>query len=107
MNALALKFVSVGGKRLRVRTGAIEHLGTYHHDDALIQLNSEQSPKSARDTLRHEMVHAALAISGISYALKSGIEEALVRALDSIFFPAWDAVQTKLDHEKTSNKSSP
>lgn len=104
MNALALKFVSVGGKRLAVRTGAIENHGSYHHDDALIQLNSEQSPSAARETLRHEMVHATLAISGIGYALPNGLEEALVRALDSIFFPAWDSVQTKLDHENNNRQ---
>ena len=96
MNAHNIKAVTVGGKRLRVKAVSADNLGAYLHDDATIQLHPEQSAASARETLRHEMVHATIAISGVGYALPNGVEEALVRALDSIFFPAWEAVETKL-----------
>jgi hypothetical protein len=52
------------------------------------------------------MLHATLAISGVGYALPAGVEEALVRALDSIFFPAWDAVETKLKRNEKPTKTS-
>jgi hypothetical protein len=45
-------------------------------------------------TLRHEMIHAALAISGISY-LKKYEEEPIVRAIENLFFPAWDRLMQK------------
>jgi len=107
MTALEIKSVTVAGRRLRVKIAAdTEDLGAYSHDDATIQLHSDQSATSARETLRHEMLHATLAISGVGYALPNGVEEALVRALDSIFFPAWDAVETKLKrNEKPTNRS--
>jgi hypothetical protein len=42
-------------------------------------------------TLRHEMVHAALAIGGVAFS-ESMEEEAIVRCMDELFFPAWDRV---------------
>ena len=107
MTALEIKSVNVAGKKLRVKTAAsTENLGTYSHDDATIHLHPEQSATSARETLRHEMVHATIAISGVGYALPNGVEEALVRALDSIFFPAWEAVETKLKRNEKPTKVS-
>jgi len=41
------------------------------------------------ETLRHEMVHAALAVGGVSFSVEYD-EEVIVRCLDSLFFPAWD-----------------
>jgi hypothetical protein len=107
MTALDIKSVNVAGRRLRVKIAAsTDNLGTYSHDDATIQLHPEQSQASAKETLRHEMLHATLAISGVGYALPAGVEEALVRALDSIFFPAWETVETKLKrNEKPTNRS--
>ena len=104
MTALAIKSVNVAGKKLRVKTAIGTDLGTYSHDDATIHLHPEQSASSARETLRHEMVHATIAISGVGYALPNGVEEALVRALDSIFFPAWEAVETKLKQNDKAPK---
>ena len=106
MTALQIKSVNVAGKKLRVKTAIGTDLGTYSHDDAIIHLHPEQSAASARETLRHEMVHATIAISGVGYALPSGVEEALVRALDSIFFPAWEAVETKLKRNEKPTKVS-
>ena len=48
-----------------------------------------------RETLRHEILHAALHVSGVSF-LERYDEEALVRAMDHIFFPAWELIRQKL-----------
>jgi hypothetical protein len=45
-------------------------------------------------TLRHEMVHAALSLSGISY-IERLPEEAIVRAMDSIFWPSYESLTSK------------
>jgi hypothetical protein len=47
------------------------------------------------ETLRHEMVHAALDIGGISH-IKNYEEEAIVRCLDTIFHGAWEQVRKSL-----------
>jgi hypothetical protein len=47
-----------------------------------------------QQTLRHEMLHAALSLSGIAYIDKLP-EEAIVRAMDTIFWPSYDALTTK------------
>ena len=40
-------------------------------------------------TLRHEMMHAALDLSGVGWC-KRYQEEAIVRCMDEIFWPAWE-----------------
>jgi hypothetical protein len=40
------------------------------------------------------MIHAALAVGGVSFAVEYD-EEVIVRCLDSIFFPAWDKLTKK------------
>lgn len=42
-----------------------------------------------RVTLRHELMHAALSISGIAYIDRLP-EEAIVRCFDNLFFPAYE-----------------
>lgn len=60
-------------------------------DQRLILLNQamRNNLPMAIETLRHEMIHAALAVGGVSFAVEYD-EEVIVRCLDSIFFPAWD-----------------
>jgi hypothetical protein len=66
-------------------------------DERRIVINTICLAKASllRETLRHEILHAALHVSGVSF-LERYDEEALVRAIDHIFFPAWDTVKAKL-----------
>jgi hypothetical protein len=48
-----------------------------------------------RETLRHEMLHAALDICGISH-LEGYEEEAVVRCVENVFHPAWETVRKQL-----------
>ena len=53
------------------------------------------SKKTLRETMRHEVLHASLAMSGVAFAEKFD-EESLVRAMENIFFPCWERLEPKL-----------
>ena len=92
------KKVSIGGKSISVTIDAqMESWGEYHADKGEIRLAIRclGNAKALSETLRHEILHAALDISGLSY-IKNFEEEALVRCIDTIFFPAWDTVSKQI-----------
>ena len=101
--------VRIGGKRVSiVISKSIENFGEYHHDKAEIVLSSRVLTKASdlRETLRHEMMHAAMSISGISY-LEKFEEEAVVRCFEEIFFPAYEKVSKQLLTYKSEPPTSP
>lgn len=65
------------------------YYGYYSDERRVIVIEKTLSPKVAKTTVRHEMLHAALALSGLDH-LERFEEEAIVKCMDSIFFPAWD-----------------
>lgn len=92
------KMIHVGGKKIRIVIKPdLDEWGSYHHDLAEIWISSRSLDKRStlRETLRHEIMHASLAISGIAF-MERFEEEAIVRCFDDIFFPAWERIQTKL-----------
>ena len=92
------KQISIGGQTVDIRIDPeLDSWGEYHADDKEIVLATKTLSKasSLRETLRHEMLHASLDIAGLSY-LKNFEEEAVVRCIDSIFHPAWEAVRKQL-----------
>ena len=59
-------------------------------DKKVIRIRTGLSDEESFDTLMHEVVHASLAISGLSNILDdSNIEEAIVRVADYILFPVY------------------
>lgn len=98
MPAKLPKSIHIGGREIAVRVDAtLEAWGEYHADEREIVIASRTLGKasSLKETLRHEMLHAALDIAGISY-LKNFEEEAIVRCIDGIFHPAWETVRKQL-----------
>ena len=98
MPATPPKEIQIGGRTITVRIDPkIESWGEYHADNAEIVLASRTLEKQSRlrETLRHEMMHAALDITGLSY-LERFEEESVVRCIDNIFHPAWDKVRKQL-----------
>lgn len=91
--------VTVGGRRIRVlmRCMGDEDWGEYKHDDSQILLNADmiESAEDLRVTLRHEMMEAALYVSGAAWMNRYD-QEPVVRAMEEIFFPAWERVEHKL-----------
>ncbi len=72
---------------------SIADFGNYDADALRITIRPGP-PEVMRLTLRHEMLHAALSLSGIAYIDKLP-EEAIVRAMDTIFWPSYDALNAK------------
>lgn len=90
--------VSVGGRIIVIRVDpTLEGWGEYRADDKEIVLASRTLDKQSnlRETLRHEILHAALDIGGIAY-LEGYEEEAIVRCIENIFHPAWETVRKQL-----------
>ena len=92
------KKISIGGIAFKVRFVKFDDddYGKMDFDQRLILLNQamRNNLPMTIETLRHEMIHAALAVGGVSFAVEYD-EEVIVRCLDSIFFPAWDKLTKK------------
>lgn len=91
--------VTIGGIKFHIVVSAIENgdYGRMNFDERKIILNTTCLAKASllRETLRHEILHAALHISGVSFSERYD-EENIVRAIEHIFFPAWEKMHQKL-----------
>jgi hypothetical protein len=89
--------VEIGGMRFQLVVRDLDEWGKMSFDGREIALSTKavSRPDLLRETLRHEMTHAAFAVSGISFA-DGWEEEAVVRCLDNILFPAWERIQNLL-----------
>jgi len=87
------KKISIGGIAFKVQFVKfdVDDYGRMDFDQRLILLNHsiKHNLPMVIETLRYEMVHAALAVGGVSFSVEYD-EEVIVRCLDSLFFPAWD-----------------
>ena len=82
----------MAGIRVRIKfrdLGDDDCYGIYSHRRKLIIIDKTLKGKELLETIRHEMIHAALGISGLAYC-EAYEEEAIVRCMDEIFFPAWE-----------------
>ena len=87
--------IEIGGIKFSVIREHINEYGLMRFDEREIVISSTITDAECfMTTLRHEMIHAALAIAGISY-LKKYEEEPIVRAIENLFFPAWDRLMQK------------
>lgn len=94
-----LKSVSIAGHRIPIRVKDLEDCyGQYLPDSKVIELDKRtlKDKKLLRETLRHEMIEAALYLSGVAYSEKYE-QEPIVRALDELFWPAWTTASKRLD----------
>ena len=94
------KTVTIAGRRIKLVVEEFKGIdsdtfGEYFHDDKLIQNNTGLDDKVALETLRHEMMEAALLISGVGFSERYE-QEAVVRCMEEIFFPAWETILKRL-----------
>jgi len=93
------KTISIAGHRVKLEvvllSGEDPPYGLYFHDKKLIQINKELKGKRLLDTIRHEMMEASLLLSGVGF-LESYEQEAVVRCMEEIFFPAWGTLLKKI-----------
>lgn len=90
------KSIPIGGRRVRIKICEREKWGEYFHDKAEIQISTQVTGKDLIETLRHEMLEASLYISGVAWNERHE-QEAVVRCMETIFFPAWDNLNRKLN----------
>ncbi len=92
------KTVSIAGQRVKLEVipfnGDSDDFGMYLHDKKTIQINNTLSGTILLKTIRHEMMEASLLISGVGW-LQTYDQEAIVRCMEEIFFPAWESFLKK------------
>ena len=92
----SLKSVMIAGQRIKIQKADLDDCyGQYLHDKRIIQLHKNLPELQIIPTLRHEMLHAAFHISGISFC-ESFQEEACIRCIDEVFFPAYERILKRL-----------
>ncbi len=96
------KTISIAGQRVKLElvpfNGDSPDFGLYLHDKKTIEINKTLKGKNLINTIRHEMMEASLLISGVGW-LENYDQEAVVRCMEEIFFPAWETFFKKIDHE--------
>ncbi len=93
-----LKSVSIAGHRIPIKVKDLDDCyGQYVPDSKVIEIDKQtlKDKRVLRETLRHEMIEATLFLSGIAYS-ETYDQEPIVRALDELFWPAWDRVSKRL-----------
>jgi len=89
----APKTVSIAGQRIKLKlvpfNGDAPDFGLYLHDKKIIEINNNLKGKVLLNTIRHEIMEASLLISGVGW-LENYDQEAFVRCMEEIFFPAWE-----------------
>ena len=90
------KSVLIAGQRIKIKLAELDDcFGQYRHDDRVILINKEINGLTLKTTLRHEMLEASLLLSGVGWC-ENYEQEAVVRCMDEVFFPAWERTQTRL-----------
>lgn len=82
------KYLQIFGRRVRIQRKSlgVNH-GEFDLDAMSIYLSDSLDGKELQTTLLHEIMHAALGIGGVSYAITDEQEEAVVRCLENGFLP--------------------
>lgn len=92
---ITVRRVSIGGWSVVVEYDPeLEEYGKWFLDKRVIRVGPLAETCFA-ETLRHELRHVTLDISGLSWAERHE-NEALVRAFDHILDPAWESIQNLL-----------
>ena len=65
------------------------YFGYYSHERKTIVVDSNLKPAEVKATVRHEMLHACFAFSGLD-RLETFAEESVVVCLEELFFGPWE-----------------
>ena len=91
--------IEIAGCRVAIRVSGLgDTYGQFTFDDRLIEIDRahlREDPAGALDTLRHEMMEAALLLTGVGFMEKYD-QEPVVRAMEQAFFPAWEKLLVRL-----------
>jgi hypothetical protein len=96
------KTVSIAGRRVKLAlvpfNGDSPDYGLYLHDKKTIEINNTLKGKALIHTIRHEMMEASLLLSGVGW-LENYDQEAIVRCMEEIFFPAWEIFLKRINQD--------
>lgn len=93
-----MKSILIGGHKVHIKWADLDNMyGCYDDDKRTIYLDNsiKDDVKETRETFRHEMQEASLFISGVAWMEKYD-QEAVIRAMDNLFWPAWERVEDKI-----------
>jgi Zn-dependent peptidase ImmA (M78 family) len=99
------KTIHVAGRRVKLSFVDLEDtFGQYKHDLKIIEVNRNISDSDKLLTIRHELMEASLLLSGVGFSERYE-QEPIVRCMEEIFFPAWDAFVKRItkDNARTYN----
>ena len=88
--------IKIAGQRVKIKVGKLEEaFGQYEHESRTIWIsNTIKKDREILITLRHEMLEAALLISGVGWSEKYD-QEPIVRCVDEVFWPAYETLKLK------------
>ena len=89
--------IQIAGQRIKViLTDDLEDCyGCFCFEIKAIKLRRDLKGKLRLETLRHEMMEAALLLSGVGWGEKYD-QEQIVRCMDEVFWPAWEKLTKSL-----------
>ena len=93
-----LKSIRMAGQTVKVRLKDLsdhDEWGYWVAEKRMIVIHGSLTPRKFKETLRHEMIHAALHLCGVAWCERME-EEALVRCLDEVFWPSGERVERRL-----------
>ena len=88
----------MAGQTVKIRLKDLsdhDEWGYWVAEKRMIVIHGSLTPRKFKETLRHEMIHAALHLCGVAWCERME-EEALVRCLDEVFWPSWERVERRL-----------
>ncbi len=94
----SLRSIRMAGQTVKIRRRNLadhDEWGFWVAESRTIVLHDKLTPRKFKETLRHEMVHAALHFCGVTWC-ETMEEEAVVRCLDEVFWPSWERVERRL-----------
>lgn len=93
------KTIRVAGQTVKISPKNLSDddcYGFYSPERKIIFVHDELSEHDTLTTLRHELMEASLCISGVGFC-ESFEQEAVVRCMDEVFFPAYERLLKRLE----------
>ena len=93
------KTIRVAGQTIKISRKNLSDddcYGFYSHERKIIFIHNNLSNRDTLTTLRHELMEASLCISGVGFC-ETFEQEAVVRCMDEVFFPAYERLLKRLE----------
>ena len=83
-----MKTITILGQKYKIVDKSMEdQLGECDPDKRVLSIDPKQNDDQYASSTLHEIIHASLYISGLSFILEEKLEEAVVRAVEHALHP--------------------